>query len=160
MVCPDGSSEPTGKLLLIQAHMFLRMMGGCLQSQTEPIHIVALCQGDHAAAMHVLTTVSGATGLPQFLLNPTFGTLSDRYGRRPFFIVGPACSCLANVAIATSGNRWVFAAMRALGKTVLTLSGSTTSMAAMADCVSGERLTAWSAYTSASLSVGVIVGGL
>ena len=47
-----------------------------------------------------------------------------------------------------------------VGKSVQTLSGSTTSMAALADCAKGERLTVWSAYVSSAACTGVILGGL
>ena len=69
------------KLLLINAHMFARVTVGCSNMASEPLHAVALCGGDVSAGMAVLSLVSGLSGLLQFVLNPTFGTLSDRYGR-------------------------------------------------------------------------------
>ena len=53
----------------------------------------------------------------------------------------------------------LFATLRVVGKTLQTLSGSTTSMAALSDCASGDRLTFWSAWLGSAACVGVIIGG-
>ena len=36
--------------------------------------------------MRLLALISSSSGLLQFFLNPTFGTLSDRFGRRPVLL--------------------------------------------------------------------------
>jgi hypothetical protein len=53
----------------------------------------------------------------------------------------------------------LFTVLRVVGKTLQTLSGSTTSMAALSDCASGDRLTFWSAWLGSAACVGVIIGG-
>ena len=59
-----------------------------------------MCGNDATVAMQLLATSSGVSGLVQWALNPTFGKLSDRYGRRPFFLIGPAWNALGNCLIA------------------------------------------------------------
>jgi MFS family permease len=158
----DGAREPlAGNFALLSAHMFLRVTVGCCNMATEPMHAVAMCGGDVTAAMALLASSSGLTGLLQFVLNPTFGTLSDRFGRRPFFFVGPAWNCVGNLLIALNPRRRaLFFVLRAVGKTLQTLSGSTITMAALSDCATGEQLTAWSAWLGSAACAGVIVGGL
>lgn len=152
--------EQTAKLLLINAHMFMRVTVGCTNMASEPVHCIRMCGGDPTAAMQLLATSSMASGLVQWALNPTFGKLSDRYGRRPFLLVGPIWNTLGNFLIAMNpNNRLAFAVLRVIGKTLQTLSGSTTSMAALSDCASGDRLTFWSAWLGSAACVGVILGG-
>ena len=96
----NKAKEPLGKLLLINAHMFMRVTVGCSNMASEPVHALAMCGNDATVAMQMLATSSGISGLVQWLLNPTFGKLSDRYGRRPFFLIGPAWNTVGNFLIA------------------------------------------------------------
>jgi MFS family permease len=154
------SRSTSRKLLLINAHMLARVTVGCSNMASEPVHAVALCGGDVSAGMAVLSLVSGLSGILQFVLNPTFGTLSDRYGRKPFLLIGPMWNCVGNFLIAMNPTRrYVFALLKVVGKTLQTLSGSTTSSAVLTDLVSGDKLTVWSAYMSTAACTGVILGG-
>jgi MFS-type transporter involved in bile tolerance (Atg22 family) len=131
-------NEPIGKLLLINAHMFMRVTVGCSNSKhepandctmylppsslaraarstdrgvaavaSEPVHALAMCGYDATVAMQLLATSSGISGLVQWLVNPTFGKLSDRYGRRPFFLIGPAWNTVGNFLIAMNPHNKV-----------------------------------------------------
>ena len=66
-----------------------------------------MCGNDATVAMQLLATSSGISGLVQWLVNPTFGKLSDRYGRRPFFLIGPAWNTVGNFLIAMNPHNKV-----------------------------------------------------
>jgi MFS family permease len=84
---------------------------------SEPVQAVAICGGDATAAMQMLASSSALSGLLQWALNPTFGKLSDIYGRKPFLMIGPSTNCLFNCLIATNPtNRRLFVALRVLGE--------------------------------------------
>ena len=78
------AGEPLGKIFLINAHFFLRVMVGCSNMASEPVHAVAMCGGDATTAMRLLASSSALSGLLQWALNPTFGKLSDRYDAHCF----------------------------------------------------------------------------
>eukprot|EP01052_Picozoa_sp_SAG31_P009997 SAG31_NODE_535_length_14348_cov_11.339603_20_plen_148_part_00 len=125
---------PGRLLLLINAHMFLRVAISCQILAAEPLLITAM-MGDPSVAMRVLAACSGASGFLQFALNPTFGTLSDTFGRKLFFEVGPAWCIIGDALIGLfPSSVSVFAVCRVLNRTMRTLSGSTVSSAALSDC--------------------------
>ena len=74
----------------------------------EPVLVTTMCGGDASSGMRLLANSSLAAGLMQFALNPTFGTLSDRFGRRKFFLVGPAISALSMLLLAAFPRMPVF----------------------------------------------------
>ena len=151
----------TAKLNWIHLHMLLRIFCACQDLAAEPLLVTAMCGGDATAAMRMLASSSLGAGIIQFLLNPTFGTLSDRFGRKPFFLVGPLCSVFFNALIALQPSaRTLFFCLRTAGKTLSTLSGSTVCSAAISDCVEGDELSIANARQGAAVGLGVVVAPL
>ena len=149
------------KLNLISAHMFLRVAVGCQGLAAEPLFVGALCQGDASAAMQLLAQSSGACGLLQFLLNPTFGVLSDTFGRKVFFVLGPLSNVIGNTMIALNPtSKAVFFVCRTINKTMQTVSGSTVCAAALSDCASGDDLSVAFSRLGSAASLGVVLGPL
>ena len=62
--------------------------------------------------MRLLALISSSSGLLQFFLNPTFGTLSDRFGRKPFLLIGPAWNTIGNALIAYTQSPSLFMVLR------------------------------------------------
>lgn len=92
------------------------------------------------------------------------GELSDRHesakqGTVHYFNYIPSSASFFSTADSLLRTQVLFATLRVVGKTLQTLSGSTTSMAALSDCASGDRLTFWSAWLGSAACVGVIMGG-
>jgi MFS family permease len=83
----------------ICVHMFFRVFNTCQNIQGEPQLVLNLCGGDVSAGMRLLAASSTCTGLIQFLINPTIGKLSDTFGRKKFFLVGPAFNVISNALI-------------------------------------------------------------
>ena len=84
------------------------------------------------------------SGLLEFCLNPTFGKLSDRIGRRPFFLVGPAYVFLGNAVLAVFAKNLspsmlpLILVNSLLRKVAATVSGSVASVTALSDVSSGR----------------------
>ena len=62
--------------------------------------------------MRLLALISSSSGLLQFFLTPTFGTLSDRFGRKPFLLIGPAWNTIGNALIAYTQSPSLFMVLR------------------------------------------------
>ena len=145
----------------ISFHMLLRVTIGCMGLAAEPLFVSDLCAGDASRAMRLLAQTSGASGLLQFLLNPTFGTMSDTFGRKAFFMVGPLTNAVSNLLSALfPTNMPLFAVLRVVSKALATLSGSTVCAAALSDCAKGDALSAASARLGSCASLGVVIGPL
>jgi MFS family permease len=109
--------------------------------------------------VRLLATSSTAAGLLQFLLNPSLGKLSDTYGRKLFMMIGPYFNVLSNAMIALfPSSFWNFAFFRTLDDVVTTLSGSTTSSAAISDCASGQGLAIAMSRLGTYIGLGVMLG--
>jgi MFS family permease len=145
----------------ISLHMLLRVTIGCMGLAAEPLFVRNLCGGDASRAMRLLAQTSGASGLVQFVFNPTFGTLSDTFGRRVFFMVGPLTNAIGNLlASLFPSNLPLFACTRVICKAMATLSGSTVCAAALSDCASGDALSVAHARLGSCASLGVVLGPL
>jgi MFS family permease len=159
-----AASSPAGRaksVRMISAHMFLNVCNKCQGLTAEPLLATAICGGDASAAMRMLASSSLVSGVLQFLLNPTFGTLSDRFGRKPFFLIGPASSIAwCGLVAAFPRNRALFLLCRTLSKALGTLSGSTICSAALSDCASGDELSTASGRLGSAACTGVIFGPL
>jgi DHA1 family tetracycline resistance protein-like MFS transporter len=150
-----------GSLNRISFHMLLRVSVGCMGLAAEPLFVGNLMGGDASAAMVLLARTSGASGLVQFLFNPTFGTLSDSFGRKIFFMVGPLTNAIGNLCCALfPTNTALFAITRVLGKAMATLSGSTVCAAALSDLATGDALSSAFARLGSCASLGVVAGPL
>lgn len=158
-VQPANSNQAS--LNRISLHMLLRVTVGCMGLAAEPLFVGKLYGGDASAAMRLLAQTSGASGLLQFLLNPTFGTLSDTIGRKIFFMIGPLSNAIANLCCALfPTNVELFAVTRVIAKAMGTLSGSTICAAALSDVASGDALSNAFARLGSCASLGVCVGPL
>jgi MFS family permease len=143
--------------------MLVRVFQSCQNIQGEPQIMLDLCNGDVSRAMTVLATSSTVGGLLQFIVNPTLGGASDTFGRKTFLKIGPAFNILSNGFIAMfPSNFWAFIVLRTLDDAFTTLSGSTTTSAAISDCASGPDLaiamSKMGSYIGAGCFLGPVIG--
>lgn len=124
--------------------------------------------GDMAETSRMLALTGGLSGLVEFLLNPTFGKMSDAFGRRPFFLIGPAYVCLGNALLATStsstsASRTVLTLVVVnsfLRKVSGTVSGSVASVTALNDISSGRDFAIYISKLWAFAGAGVVCAPL
>ena len=140
-------------------HMFARVFNACQNIQGEPQIVLDLCRGDVSASMRLLATTSTAGGLLQFLANPSIGGLSDTYGRKAFLRIGPLFNIVSNATVALfPSNFWAFCVLRTLDDALTTLSGSTTTSAAISDCAAGPELAIAMSKLGSYIGLGVLLG--
>ena len=149
-----------------QANAILRsfFMGVCnfvLLLPAELQVISQLLRGDIARTSKMLALSSGISGAVEFMLNPTFGKLSDRVGRRPFFLIGPTYVCLGNALLASAPSNSVplaaFLLNSILRKCSATVSGSVASVTALNDISSGREFAVHISKLWAYAGAGVVV---
>lgn len=102
--------------------------------------------------------VTMAYAAMQFLLSPTVGNLSDRFGRRPVLLVSLATLAVDYAVMAFAPSLWVLF----VGRLVSGAAGATmaTANAFMADISPPERRAQNFAMVGASFGVGFIIGPL
>jgi DHA1 family tetracycline resistance protein-like MFS transporter len=91
----------------------------------------------------------------QFLFSPVIGSLADKYGRRPIFLVSTACVTLDFVLVALAPSLWWIA----LGRFVSGVSASLHTMFAyMADITDPDKRARSYGFMGATMTVGLVAG--
>jgi DHA1 family tetracycline resistance protein-like MFS transporter len=156
--------ERERQIKLLFMHVSINMFVSILNFTTRTEMLNSLT-GDFERTSVIMANWTGGTALLEFLLNPTLGALSDKYGRRPFMVMAPWASLVL--------KSWVF-----MNPTILSLSvekivcdglrtccGTTMTGTALSDLVSGPELAIygakmWSAMGAAIVSAPLIASRL
>jgi hypothetical protein len=114
----------------VLTYTFLKVMMDCSTISVWPLLLKDLYAGDVALAAAAAATTSSICGLVELVVTPAVGKLSDRFGRRLFFLIGP----IANVLVSLLQIRFqrsvaVAFVQRIVGQSLSTLSGTTISSA-------------------------------
>ena len=92
-----GAEKKQEAMLLF--HMFCNVTGICVLLQARNILVTRQVKGDAASMAKRLSYMSAAVGVLELLVNPIAGQLSDRLGRRPFLLFGPACNMVNKLLV-------------------------------------------------------------
>jgi len=93
----------------------------------------------------------------QFLFAPLWGSLSDRYGRKPILLIGVFGNALSLVLMGFSSSLWMLFGSRALAG-ILSSATLPTAMAYIADSTSERDRGAGMGYIGAAMGVGMVLG--
>ena len=93
----------------------------------------------------------------QFICAPVWGTLSDRYGRKPILIIGVMGNALSHLFFALSTELWMLFAARIMAG-ILSAATMPTAMAYITDSTSNEERAGGMGIVRAALGVGIICG--
>jgi DHA1 family multidrug resistance protein-like MFS transporter len=93
----------------------------------------------------------------QFICAPVWGTLSDRYGRKPILIIGVMGNALSHLLFALSTELWMLFAARIMAG-ILSAATMPTAMAYITDSTSKEERAGGMGIVRAALGVGIICG--
>lgn len=93
----------------------------------------------------------------QFIFAPIWGSLSDRYGRKPILIIGVLGNGLAHLLFGLSSQLWMLFAARIMAG-ILSSATMPTAMAYIGDSTSEEERGGGMGILSAAIGVGVIFG--
>ena len=148
-------------LSTVTLFMALKVVQDCTTIATWPQLLKKLYGGNVALAATAAATTSSLCGVAELVVSPLVGTLSDQFGRRAFFFIGP----VANVVVSLLQIRFqqsipVAFLQRVASQSLSTVSGSTLCLAAISDCASGDQLSSALGSLGSFTGLGVIVGPL
>ncbi len=93
----------------------------------------------------------------QFIFSPIWGSLSDRYGRKPILMIGVIGNALTQVLFGLSHTIWMMFAARALSG-ILSSATLPTAMAYVADTTSKEERGGAMGIVGAAFGIGMVLG--
>lgn len=96
-------------------------------------------------------------GLMQFIFSPIWGSLSDRFGRKPFLIIGVLGNGIAMLLFGLSTQLWMLIASRALSG-ILSSATLPTAMAYIGDSTSDEDRGGGMGVVGAAMGMGMVIG--
>lgn len=96
-------------------------------------------------------------GLMQFLFAPVWGSLSDRYGRKLFLIIGVVGNGIAMLFFGLSTRFWMLLASRALSG-ILSSATLPTAMAYIGDSTSADERGGGMGVVGAAMGMGMVIG--
>ena len=76
-------------MFLCNVHAALNMFVSVMVYSTRTELLQGLLKGDFTATSSYVAFGTSIAALMEFILNPTIGSLSDTYGRRPFMMMAP-----------------------------------------------------------------------
>ena len=138
----------------------------CIPIQAGPKIVTEAFAGDFSKAASFLGLCSAGTALFEFLFNPSVGCWADDHGRRKPLMVGPLIGAAASaIYMLNPASLAMTMFVRVVGNGTNAISGSTTTVAALADICRGDQalstrsLAQFAAYAGAGVMLGPAVGG-
>ena len=113
--------------------------------------------GELGSGVEGLGLMTMSFALAQFLAAPVMGSLADRYGRRPFILLGLAAFALSNVGFLLAQTTAQFIAVRAI-EGALAAGLFPAAMGVVADIVPANQRARWVGFVMGSYGVGFIFG--
>ena len=109
------------------------------------------------ASGSALGALMATYGLLQFLFAPFWGSLSDRYGRKPILMIGVLGNALAQLLFGLSTSLWMLFAARALAG-ILSSATLPTAMAYVSDITTKEDRGKGMGMIGAAMGIGMVLG--
>ena len=108
------------------------------------------------ASPAIATTIVGSYSLGQFIANPFWGRMSDRYGRKPVLLISTAGMFVCYLLMAFSENLWMLGASRFL--TGIMGANVSVAMAYVTDVTPLEQRAKSMGWVGGAISLGFIIG--
>jgi DHA1 family multidrug resistance protein-like MFS transporter len=102
-------------------------------------------------------SLMSAFSVAQFIFSPIWGSLSDRYGRKPILMVGVIGNAISHILFALSSELWMLTASRALGG-ILSAATLPTAMAYISDSTSVKERGGGMGIVGAAFGIGMVLG--
>jgi DHA1 family multidrug resistance protein-like MFS transporter len=109
------------------------------------------------ASGSALGTLMAIYGLLQFLFAPFWGSLSDRYGRKPILMLGVLGNALSQLLFGLSTELWMLFAARSLAG-ILSSATLPTAMAYISDSTTPENRSSGMGMIGAAMGIGMVLG--
>jgi DHA1 family tetracycline resistance protein-like MFS transporter len=130
---------------------FVNLLGFGLLIPLLPFYIERVGGGPE-----IITLVISLYSLLQFLMAPTIGRLSDRYGRRPLLIATTLLAIVSFVLLGLADSLWLVIVARMIGGIAAANIGVT--FAYVSDISSGADRARCMGYVGAAFSLGFMIG--
>ena len=132
--------------------LVVMMLGFGIIIPIMPFYITKL-----GATGSTLGLLMATFSIMQFIFAPIWGSLSDRYGRKPIILVGILGNVLAQLMMGFATEMWMLFAARILGG-ALSSAALPTAMAFASDSTSPKERPAAMGMLGAAMSVGMVLG--
>jgi DHA1 family multidrug resistance protein-like MFS transporter len=132
--------------------LVVMMLGFGIIIPIMPFYITKL-----GATGSTLGLLMATFSIMQFIFAPIWGSLSDRYGRKPIILVGILGNVLAQLMMGFATEMWMLFAARTLGG-ILSSAALPTAMAFASDSTSPKERPAAMGLLGAAMSVGMVLG--
>jgi DHA1 family tetracycline resistance protein-like MFS transporter len=149
---------PTGKLAVLFLTLVINVLGIGLMLPVVPLLVRELAGGEVGYSATIYGGLIALYSLMQFLFGPTFGALSDRFGRRPILLISLAGLGIDYLLLAVAPNLWTVALARIIGG--IMGASIATATAYIADVTPPEQRAANFGLIGAAFGVGFIAGPL
>jgi DHA1 family tetracycline resistance protein-like MFS transporter len=101
---------------------------------------------------------TAVAALMEFLINPTLGSLSDAYGRRPFMMMAPWASLVLKSWVLISPSVFSLTTEKIVCDGLRTMAGTTMTGAALSDLVEGPQLAVYTAKLFSAMGLTILAG--
>jgi len=132
--------------------MIVVMLGFGMIIPIMPFYIKSF--GASGSALGTLMAIYGAM---QLIFAPLWGSLSDRYGRKPILMIGVLGNAIAQLIFGLSTELWMLFAARALSG-ILSSATLPTAMAYIGDITSPEQRGGKMGMIGAAMGIGMVIG--
>jgi DHA1 family multidrug resistance protein-like MFS transporter len=139
-------------LLILFFTMIVVMLGFGMVIPIMPFYVKSF-----GASGSALGALMATYGLLQFLFAPLWGSLSDRYGRKPILMIGVLGNAIAQLLFGLSSELWMLFAARALSG-ILSSATLPTAMAYIGDSTSEEERGGGMGMIGAAMGIGMVIG--
>lgn len=139
-------------ILILFFTMIVVMLGFGMIIPIMPFYIQSL-----GASGSALGTLMAVYGLLQFIFAPIWGSLSDRYGRKPILMIGVIGNAIAQLLFGLSTELWMLFAARALAG-LLSSATLPTAMAYIGDSTSEKDRGGGMGVIGAAMGLGMVLG--
>jgi DHA1 family multidrug resistance protein-like MFS transporter len=141
-----------GPVLILFITLFVVMVGFGLIFPIMPFYTMQM-----GATPLQFGLLLASYSVMQFIFSPIWGSLSDKYGRKPFLLLGLAGFSITFVLFGLSTSLWMLFVSRILGG-ILSSACLPTAMAYIADTTTEEERGQGMGMLGAAMGLGMIVG--
>jgi DHA1 family multidrug resistance protein-like MFS transporter len=145
-------SNGNGNLVILFFTIVVVMMGFGIIFPILPFYLESF--GGGGREMGIVVSIYA---LLQFVFSPFFGTLSERYGRKPLLVIGVLGTAVTHLLFAIAQSLWVVYFARAMAG-ILSAVTLPTGMAYVSDSTSEEKRGTAMGWLSGGMGVGVVLG--
>lgn len=145
-------------IIFILVTLVIDAMGIGLILPVMPDLIREVNGGDLAQAAVWGGILSTSFAVMQFILGPTIGSLSDRFGRRPILLISLGVMVMSYLVMAIAGSIWLLLLSRLVGGAAAAT--QSTAAAFMADISKPEEKAANFGLVGAAFGIGFVIGPL